>query len=208
MAQNTRQKIVDTALTLFNLKGADQVSIRDVASKAGISHGNLCYYFPNIENLVENLYLQLAAEQDELFIRMTAKDVSLQTLKASSKESLTLLYKYRFLMLDFVAVMRKSKQVRAHYRHLFKLRKDQFRNVFAWMIAEGYLRPEMYPGHYEKVIEQMFIVGDFWMASSEILYDGKEKDKIAHYADIIDHVLFPYLTPKAMQMPDADVPSA
>jgi AcrR family transcriptional regulator len=202
MAPNTRQKILDTALLLFNTKGADQISIRDVATKAGMSHGNLCYYFPNIENLVENLYLQLAAEQDELFIRMTARDVSLQTLKASSKESLTLLYKYRFLMLDFVAVMRKGKKIREHYRQLFKLRKDQFRSVFAWMISQGYMKPEIYPGHYEKVIEQMFIVGDFWMASAEILYEGQEKDKIAHYADIIDQVLFPYLTPKAMQGPD------
>ena len=199
MAPNTRQKILDAALQLFNSKNVEQVTIRDVAKKAGISHGNLCYHFPNIENLVENLYLQLAAEQDELFTRMTAREVSLQTLKSSSMESLTILYKYRFLMLDFVAVMRKSKKIREHYRALFRLRKEQFRKVFGWMISEGYMKPEIYPGHYEKVIEQMFIVGDFWMASAEILYEGKEKDKVAHYADIIDQVLFPYLTSRALK---------
>jgi AcrR family transcriptional regulator len=193
MAPDTRHKILDAALELFNSTNVDQVSIRDVAKKAGISHGNLCYHFPNIESLVEHLYLRLAAEQDALFARMTAKEVSLQTLKASSTESLTLLYRYKFLMLDFVSVMRKSKTIRAHYRRLYKLRKEQFRKIFAWMIAMGYLKPEAYPGHYEKVIEQLFIVGDFWIASAEILYQGKEKEKIAHYADIIDHVLFPYL---------------
>lgn len=198
MAPNTRQNILDAALQLFNARGVDQVSIRDVAAKTGISHGNLCYYFPNVDSLVENLYLQLATEQDELFTQMTAQDVSLQTLKASSGGSLTLLYKYRFLMLDFVTVMRTNKKIRDHYRKLFAIRKTQFKNVFAWMIAEGYMQPEMYPGHYDKVIEQLFIVGDFWMASAEILYDGKEKDKVAHYADIIDQVLFPYLTAKAL----------
>jgi len=197
MTSNTRQKILDSALQLFNSKGTEQVSIRDVAKKVGISHGNLCYYFPNIENLVETPYLQLVAEQEDLFRRMTARDVSLQTLKASSTESLTLLYNYKFLMLDFVSVMRRNKKIRDHYRQLFKRRKDQFRNIFGWMIANEYMRPEMFPGHYEKVIEQMFVVGDFWMASSEILYDGKEKDRITHYAEIIDMVLFPYLTPKA-----------
>jgi AcrR family transcriptional regulator len=208
MAPNTRQKILDAALQLFNSKNVGQVAIRDVAKKAGISHGNLCYHFPNIESLVENLYLQLAAEQDELFIRMTAREVSLQTLKSSSMESLTILYKYRFLMLDFVAVMRKSKMIREHYRGLFKLRKEQFRKVFGWMISEGYMRPEMYPGHYEKVIDQMFIVGDFWMASAEILYEGKEKDKVAHYADIIDQVLFPYLTPRALKDSGFQIPDS
>lgn len=199
MAPDTRERILNTALQLFNSRNVDQVSIRDIAKKAGISHGNLCYYFPNTESLVENLYLRLAAEQDDLFERMTAKEVSLETLKASSMESLAILYRYKFLMLDFVSVMRKSKTIRTHYRKLYKLRKDQFRKVFAWMTARGYLKPEVYPGHYEKVIEQLFIVGDFWMASAEILYEGKEKDKVAHYADVIDQVLFPYLTEKALQ---------
>lgn len=199
MASDTRQKILDTALRLFNANGVEQTSLREIAGKIGISHGNLCYHFPNIDNLVENLYLQLVAEQDELFGRMTSRGVSIQMLKASSKESLTLLYKYRFLMLDFVAVMRKSRKIRSHYRKLYQMRKDQFRKVLAWMTAEGYLKPEIYPGHYEKVIEQLFIVGDFWIASSEILYEGAEKDKIAYYADIIDQVIFPYLTPKALE---------
>ena len=197
MAPDTRQRILDAALQLFNAMNVDQVTIRDVAKKVGISHGNLCYHFPNMESLVEALYLRLAAEQDDLFTRMTAQEVSLETLKASSKESLTLLHRYRFLMLDFVSVMRKSKAIRNHYRQLYKARKDQFRNIFAWMIGHGYMKPEVYPGHYEKVIEQLFIVGDFWLASAEILYEGKPKDKIAYYADIIDHVLFPYLTAKA-----------
>jgi AcrR family transcriptional regulator len=197
MVKNTRKKILDAALQLFNSRNVDQVTIRDVAAKAGISHGNLCYHFPNIESLVENLYLQLASEQDELFKRMTAKEASLETLKSSSLESLTMLYRYKFLMLDFVTVMRKNKTIRDHYRDLYKLRKDQFRSVFAWMISQGYLKPEVYPGHYDKVIEQLFIVGDFWMASAEILYEGKEKEKVSHYADIIDQVLFPYLTPNA-----------
>jgi AcrR family transcriptional regulator len=198
MAPDTRQKILNAALQLFNSRNVEQVSIREVAKKAGISHGNLCYHFPNIENLVEHLYLQLAAEQDQLFARMTAQEVSLQTLKTSSTESLALLYRYKFLMLDFVAVMRKSKTIRTHYRQLFKMRKEQFKKIFAWMISKGYMKEEVYPGHYDKVIEQLFIVGDFWMASAEVLYEGKEKDKIAYYADIIDQVLFPYLTPAAL----------
>jgi AcrR family transcriptional regulator len=198
--RNTRQKILDAALQLFNTQNVDQVTIRDVARKAGISHGNLCYHFPNIQSLVENLYLQLAAEQDALFARMTSTEVSMETLKASSMESLSILYRYKFLMLDFVSVMRKSKTIRNHYRKLYKLRKEQFRKVFAWMSSEGYLKPELYPGHYEKVIEQLFIVGDFWIASAEILFDGKEKDKVGYYTDIIDHVLFPYLTEKASRL--------
>jgi len=199
MRKDTKERILDAALHLFNNQSVDQVTIREVAKKAGISHGNLCYHFPNIESLVENLYKRLAAEQDELFLKMTGQEVSLPFLRSSSAQSFQLLYKYKFLMLDFVSIMRKSKFIREHYRKLYKLRKEQFRMLFSWLLKEGYLRPEIYPGHYDKVVEQLFIIGDFWIASSEILYEGKEKDKLPYYTDIVDQVLFPYLTEKAFQ---------
>jgi len=198
MVKDIKNRILDISLELFNNHGIDEVSIRDVAKKVGISHGNLCYHFPNIESLIENLYKRLVSEQDELFQKMTGQEVSLAFLKASSAESFKLLYKYKFLMLDFVSIMRKSKVIREHYRELYKLRKQQFRMVISWMLKEEYIKQEIYPGHYEKVIEQLFIIGDFWIASSEILFEGNETDKFNYYTDIINQVLFPYLTDKGL----------
>ena len=198
MSRNTRELILDSALQLFNSNNVDQVTIRDVAKKAKISHGNLQYHFPNIENLVESLYNRLVAELDEQFRKMTGQEISLQVLNASTAVTFRLLYKYKFLMLDFVSVMRKSKYIREHYRNLYRMRKDQFRIVLQWMLKEGYLKAERYPGHYEKVIEQLFIIGDFWIASAEILFEGKEADKIDHYSDIINQVMLPYFTEKTL----------
>ena len=198
MVKDIKNRILDISLELFNNHGIDEVSIRDVAKKVGISHGNLCYHFPNIESLIENLYKRLVSEQDELFQKMTGQEVSLAFLKASSAESFKLLHKYKFLMLDFVSIMRKSKVIREHYRELYKLRKQQFRMVISWMLKEEYIKQEIYPGHYEKVIEQLFIIGDFWIASSEILFEGNETDKFNYYTDIINQVLFPYLTDKGL----------
>lgn len=199
MARNTRELILESALQLFNSKNVDQVTIRDVANKAKISHGNLQYHFPNIESLVESLYKRLVAELDTQFNLMTSQETSLKALITSSSVTFQLLYQYKFLMLDFVSVMRKSKYIREHYRKLYKVRKDQFRLMLQWMLKMEYLKPELYPGHYEKVIEQLFIIGDFWIASAEILYEGKEKDKVNYYTDVVNQVLLPYLTPEALQ---------
>lgn len=193
MGKDTKNRILDAALQLFNSTSVDQVSVREVARKAGISHGNLCYHFPNIEALVENLYFRLVAEQDALFEKMTSVEVSMETLRTSSYESLKILYRYKFLMLDFVSIMRRNKSLREHYRGLYKRRTDQFRNVLRWMMARGYLKKEPFPGVYDRVIEQLFIIGDFWMASAEILYEGKETDKLSYYTGLIDMVLLPYM---------------
>jgi AcrR family transcriptional regulator len=199
MKKDTKERILDSALSLFNSENIDHVTIRDVAKKAGISHGNLCYHFPNIESLVENLYKRLVMEMDEQFREMTGQEISFAILHASSAATFRKMYAYKFLMLDFVRVMRKSKRIRQHYQQLYRSRKDQFRMIIAWMHKETYLKPESYAGQYEKVIEQLFIIGDFWIASAEILYEGKEKDKIAYYADIVNQVLVPYFTDKGLQ---------
>ena len=91
MRKDTKERILDAALHLFNNQSVDQVTIREVAKKAGISHGNLCYHFPNMESLLENLYKRLAAEQDELFLKMTGQEVSLPFLRSSSAQSFQLL---------------------------------------------------------------------------------------------------------------------
>lgn len=197
MKKGTKEKILDKALDLFNKHGVENTTVRDIAAEVGISHGNLCYHFPNIENLTEHLYRQLVSELDLVFQAMTQEQPSLKYLQQSSALTFELLYKYRFLMLDFVTIMRKNEQVRKHYRQLYRQRKEQFRKTICWMQKEGYMVPELYPGHYDAVIEQLFIIGDFWISSSEILYEGKEKDKVSHYINIMNQVLLPYLTKKA-----------
>ncbi len=42
---NTQNKIIDTAIDLFNLAESSQVSVNRIAEKAGISKENLHYHF-------------------------------------------------------------------------------------------------------------------------------------------------------------------
>ncbi|MDR0654416.1 MAG: TetR/AcrR family transcriptional regulator [Synergistaceae bacterium] len=52
-----RQKILAAARKLFNEKGYNEVSMRDISDSLGISVGNLTYHFKKKENLVEAVVL-------------------------------------------------------------------------------------------------------------------------------------------------------
>ena len=52
MRINRKEAICDAAAQLFNQKGYDQVSMREIAKHAGTTIGNLTYYFPKKEDIV------------------------------------------------------------------------------------------------------------------------------------------------------------
>ena len=53
--KDTRQLILNTARVLFNEKGFNSVSLREIAETIGISKGNLTYYFNKKEDIIEAL---------------------------------------------------------------------------------------------------------------------------------------------------------
>ncbi|MFR6332611.1 MAG: TetR/AcrR family transcriptional regulator [Eisenbergiella sp.] len=63
MRINRKEAICDAAAQLFNEKGYDQVSMREIAKQAGTTIGNLTYYFPKKEDIV----IQIVSELHEDF---------------------------------------------------------------------------------------------------------------------------------------------
>ena len=54
--QQTRERIVETALRLFRESGYETTTMRRIAAEAGVSVGNAYYYFPSKQHLVQAYY--------------------------------------------------------------------------------------------------------------------------------------------------------
>ncbi|HVT05693.1 MAG TPA: TetR family transcriptional regulator [Thermoanaerobaculia bacterium] len=61
-AEETRERIVDAALTLFHDKGFDETTMRDISAAAGVATGAAYYYFRSKEELVMAFYARTAEE--------------------------------------------------------------------------------------------------------------------------------------------------
>ena len=55
-SQKTRERILDTALQLFNEKKASNVSTVQISAAMKISPGNLYYYFANKEEIIRSIW--------------------------------------------------------------------------------------------------------------------------------------------------------
>jgi len=55
-AQQTRAAIIEAALALFRERGYEAATMREIASRAGVSTGNAYYYFRSKEELIQEFY--------------------------------------------------------------------------------------------------------------------------------------------------------
>ncbi len=191
----TKDRILATALELFNTRGLATVTLRTIAGEMGISQGNLNYHFRKREDLIEQLYFQLVAQFDKLFEPMELSTFDLATALRINQRTMELLYAYRFLLLDFVQVMRAQPRVREHYQALGQLRREQFRAGFGLLQAQGLIRPEEYDGEYETLFERLQIFGDFWISHSEIQDKLPAEERVRKYALLMLDSFYPYFTP-------------
>ena len=65
-AEETRERILDTALELFRKRGFDETTMRDIAAEAGMAVGAAYYYFRSKEELVMAFYARTSDEAREL----------------------------------------------------------------------------------------------------------------------------------------------
>src|SRR6059058_6524466 len=61
-AEETRERILDAALSLFRERGFDETTMRDIAAEAGVATGAAYYYFRSKEELVMGFYMRTAEE--------------------------------------------------------------------------------------------------------------------------------------------------
>jgi AcrR family transcriptional regulator len=200
----TKEKILCKALECFNREGADAVTVRSIAAELGMSHGNLCYHFPTTDDIIKALYFQLVEEMNAQIITNTeGAKIDIVFLAKMTKASFEGLYKYRFLLLDFVHIMRRMPEIKTHYRTLTKMRYIQFQFLISALEKNRYVKPQRIDNQYDTWIQSSILFGDFWLSNAEIIYEGSEENKVETYWRMFMRMGAPYLTAEGLRELDS-----
>jgi len=77
-AEETRERILESALQLFREKGFDETTMRDVAATAEMATGAAYYYFRSKEELVMALYVRSGEEKRRLLLAAIGRNKELK----------------------------------------------------------------------------------------------------------------------------------
>lgn len=94
-AERTHQRVLGVAIKLFQSKGYDETSMRDISAKAKLGLGALYYHFPSKDALVQAFYEQVNAQVREDFLARPASGGFTEQLQQLLELKLTYLAPHR-----------------------------------------------------------------------------------------------------------------
>ncbi|MEO0469795.1 MAG: TetR/AcrR family transcriptional regulator [Bacteroidota bacterium] len=192
----TKDRILAAALRLFNEQGVSNVSSRTVSDDLQISYGNLTYYFPKKEDIIYQLYMNMQAELDQQFSKLRQEIFQFDFMVRSLRGTLEVLHSYRFVFLDLTYLTRKFPKIKAHAVRQYHSRQEIGKQIFGFLMREGYLKEEKVEGHYDMLVHNVVMILNLWIMDSEIYYRGSESAKVDHYLELIYSFVRASLTKK------------
>ncbi len=194
----TRDRILHTALQLFNTHGVPNVTLRRIAAEMKISQGNLNYHFKLREDIIEALFFQLMEVFNEEKGKLDTEEMNFQFVLDSTRAGMEALFRYRFLMIDFNQNMRENPKLHEQFIVLEQIRKQTYLYSFTLAINAGVMRAPAFPTEYEGLNERIRVFSDYWIASAAV-YNEPEESTVDKYHGLLVEMFFPYFTKDAQR---------
>jgi len=189
----TRQKILDTALRLFNQDGTAEISTNHIAEACGISPGNLYYHYRNKQEIIRELFQRMYAVWDKGLPMPQDRAPTLDDLKTVVQTNYQIIWEYRFAYRELVALLHQDMELRQGFLAVRQRGFDGFYRLFSAFVAGGVFRPPDDPQTLNDLQEVCWLISEFWITNLEV--NGRNVDEAAMQrgVSLMLRVLQPYL---------------
>lgn len=159
---DTKTRILDAALALFNERGSANVTTNHIAEAMGISPGNLYYHFRNKAEIVRGLFQRIMAGWAENYALPAAKSPNFRTMESMAAGNFEIQWRYRFFFRDLTMLLAADPELAAQYR---TNREAGMANTSALLrrFIDAGLMASMDKRTLEEVTQLLWLAGDFWL---------------------------------------------
>lgn len=190
---STKERIIETAVSLFNQRGFVNVTMRDLAQELGISLGNLTYHFKRKDDLIAAVHQQLIDERNAMLenVQLTP---TIANINAQLLPLLELYERYRFFYLDIMEVMRSYPAIAERHREHIANQVRYIRAIIDYSVSTGNMRPEARAGQYDSLAETVCLMLTFYLSQHTIR--GREGTFYDDARKAMWNLVIPLLTEK------------
>ncbi|MEL6945027.1 MAG: TetR/AcrR family transcriptional regulator, partial [Bacteroidota bacterium] len=189
---NTKQKILNASIRLFNENGMANVRLQQIARDIGISVGNLAYHYENKKAIVTAINEDLHDEVSEilstyrLFPNLMDFDVQLTKYFKFAE-------KYPFYFLDLLEIERQYSDVYAKRQQYISKMVSQIRKRFDFNHQRGIIQKENRKGVYDSIANSIWVLITSWMPQEQV--KGMNRNiHINQFKEAVWNQIYPYFT--------------
>lgn len=189
---NTKQKILNASIQLFNEQGMANVRLQQIAHEIGISPGNLAYHFRNKEAIVTAINEELYREANDILFTYRVYP-NLIDFDYQLNKYFAFTRKHPFYFLDMVDIERQYPGIKLKRRtHVSKM-ISQVRKRFDFNQQRGIIGAEPQKDSYDHTANTIWMLIAFWMPQ-RLVHGATDEGDICQFKQMIWNQLYPHFT--------------
>ncbi len=198
---NTKTKIKNSAVHLFNTQETLSVTTNHIAKEAGISPGNLYYHYKNKEEIVTDLYLDLSKRFEEInsFENILLSSNPIKVLDNTFELMGEIFYEYRFLLRDSMVLIALYPSFKENFVRNQEKRIKQIESLLQFLLKENIIQYEKNINLVRRAKMHWFITA-YWQSFASST-GNVSKESIKEAKEIFfEFMIYPFLTQKGKEM--------
>lgn len=157
----TRQKILDSALLLFNRDGLVNVRLQHIADEAFVSIGNMAYHYRTKAHILMAIWEQLEKEQREVLAEFKVLPL-FEDMERLLRREYALQSAYSFYYMDALEISRAYPDIAQVHQAYDSWRTQQLETMIQFNVARGAFIAEPFEGYYAQLARQFWMNSDLW----------------------------------------------
>ena len=176
MARQTRKRILDASLAMFNAQGEPNVTTNHIADELEISPGNLYYHFRNKDDIIEQLFGGYEQRMDAALIAPEGRLPGLEDVWLQLHLVFECIWDYRFLYRDLVDILTRNRRLRLRFARILKRADEQAHQVMRGLVKAGVMRASA--DELDAAATNVLVIATFWMNYAAARGDKDERASI------------------------------
>lgn len=190
---DTKSRILQTAVELFNASGTAVVSTNHIAEAAGISPGNLYYHYRNKEAIIRAITEQMIGRWSEIWAKAQKTEPGMKSIQDRLLQNFAVIWDYRFFFRELVPLLTHDPELKRRYQGAKQQRVQELERLLQQYVAAGILKLPPNEGDFRMLINIGMLVNNQWLIESAIDEDVPIQKKIERGVAIFMYLLQPYL---------------
>lgn len=191
MARQTRQRILDASLAMFNAQGEPNVTTNHIADELEISPGNLYYHFRNKDDIIEQLFVRYEERMDNALSAPNGRLPELEDIWLQLHLVFECIWDYRFIYRDLVEILSRNRRIRLRFARILKRADDRAHLVMRGLSQAGIMRASA--DELDAAATNVLVLSTFWLNYAAARGDRDEQSAIRQGIVQVMMLLAPFL---------------